>query len=86
MSLTFHHVKEGEFRRIAETQSITKLLAQESTVYPDKFHLVGIDPNNQIAYAVRHGRTPDLRIWRLDNLIKQIRGMGFEGVEVQLSN
>lgn len=84
--MKFHQVKEGEFRRLAETKSMTKLLAQESDLYPNKFHLVGIDQQNNIAYAIRHGRTPDLRVWRLDNLVSQIKEMGFSSIEVQLKH
>ncbi|MGF1903641.1 hypothetical protein [Aliivibrio salmonicida] len=84
MSIVFHQVKEGEFRRLAETKTMTKILAQESNEYSNKFHLVGIDQVNGIGYAVRHGRTADLRIWRLDNLVNQAREMGFKKVDVQL--
>ncbi|WP_254048942.1 hypothetical protein [Aliivibrio fischeri] len=63
MLIVFHQVKEGEFRRLAETKTMTKILAQESIEFPNKFHLVGIDQVNGIGYAVRHGRTADLRIW-----------------------
>ena len=84
--MKFHQVKEGEFRRLAETKSMTKLLAQESDLHPNKFHLVGIDQQNNIAYTIRHGRTPDLRVWRLDNLVSQIKEMGFSSIEVQLKH
>lgn len=84
MSIVFHQVKEGEFRRLAETKTMTKILAQESSEFLNKFHLVGIDQVNGIGYAVRHGRTADLRIWRLDNLVNQARDMGFQKIDVQL--
>ncbi|MDW6002319.1 hypothetical protein [Vibrio mangrovi] len=86
MSIIFYQVKEGEFRRLVETRTMTELLAQESKEFPNKFHLVGIDQKNGIAYAVRHGRTSDLRVWRLDNLVNQIREMGFQNLKVQLLN
>lgn len=83
--MKFRQVKEGEFRRLAETKTMTKLLAQESELYPAKFHLVGIDQHNNLAYAIRHGRTPNLRTWRLDNLVLQIKEMGFSSIEIQLT-
>ncbi|NMU67175.1 hypothetical protein HKA89_00150, partial [Vibrio parahaemolyticus] len=52
--VVFHQVKEGEFRRLAETRTMTKLIAQESKLHPNKFHLVGIDSGKGIAYAIRH--------------------------------
>ncbi|MFM2666611.1 hypothetical protein AAFX24_17405 [Vibrio mediterranei] len=82
--MIFHQLKEGEFRKIAETKSITKLVAQESEKYPNKFHLIGIDQVRQIGYAIRHGRTEELRVWRLDVLVNQIKSMGFEAIDVQL--
>lgn len=84
--VVFHQVKEGEFRRLAETRTMTKLIAQESKLHPNKFHLVGIDSGKGIAYAIRHGRTSDLRVWRLNILVNQVRDMGFENIEVQLIN
>ncbi|MDD9195745.1 hypothetical protein PVK62_07820 [Aliivibrio sp. S3MY1] len=48
------------------------------------FHLVGIDQVNGIGYAVRHGRTAELRIWRIDILVNQAREMGFQKIDVQL--
>ncbi|WP_317919334.1 hypothetical protein [Vibrio sp. MACH09] len=85
MPVKFHQVKEGEFRRLAETGTMTKILAQESQNMPNKFHLVGIDQTKGIAYAIRHARASELRIWRLDNLVNQIREMGFSDLEVQLT-
>ncbi|MGR6831207.1 hypothetical protein [Aliivibrio wodanis] len=84
MSIVFHQVKEGEFRRLAETKTMTKILAQESTEFPNKFHLVGIDQVNGIGYAVRHGRVAELRVWRIDILVNQVRDMGIEKIDVQL--
>ncbi|ACH64738.1 hypothetical protein ACTFQF_00305 [Aliivibrio fischeri] len=84
MSIVFHQVKEGEFRRLAETKTMTKILAQESSEIPNKFHLVGIDQVNGIGYAVRHGRTAELRVWRIDILVNQARDMGFQKIDVQL--
>ncbi|CAM3146361.1 hypothetical protein [Vibrio rarus] len=85
MSIAFHQVTEGEFRRLAETNTMTKILAQESSEISNKFHLIGIDQVNGIGYAVRHGRVAELRVWRLDNLINQARAMGFIKVDVQLT-
>jgi len=83
MSVTFYRVKEGEFSRLVETQSITKFIAQESELSPLKFSLVGINPEQQIAYIVRHGRCDELRTWRLDNLGAYIKKLGVERWEVQ---
>nr|WP_214651555.1 hypothetical protein [Vibrio anguillarum] len=63
---------------------MTKLYAQECEKTPNRFSLVGIDQLKGIAYAVRHGRTNELRTWRLDILINRVRKMGLSNVEVQL--
>lgn len=68
MAVAFNHVTEGEFTRLLATQSITRILARENEFEPLKFCLVGIDTNNKIAYAVRHGRCNELRHWRLNSL------------------
>jgi len=83
MSVTFYRVKEGEFSRLVETQSITKFIAQESESSALKFSLVGINPEQQLAYIVRHGRSDELRTWRLDNLGSYLKKLGVTRWEVQ---
>ena len=78
-------MKEGEFTRLLETQSITKLIAQESDDKPLKFHIVGINAASKLAYAMRHGRTDQLRTWRLDNLAKYLELFGVRNFEVQFN-
>ena len=85
MAVTFYQVKEGEFLRLVETQSITKFIAQESENLPQKFSLVGINPNQRVAYAVRHGRVDELRTWRLDNLALFLKKLGVFNWEVQFN-
>jgi len=85
MSVIFYRIKEGEFARLVETQSITKFIAQESESSPLKFSLVGINPNQQLAYIVRHGRSDELRTWRLDNLGAFLKKLGINRWEVQSS-
>ena len=86
MGITFYHVKEGEFARLVETKSITKIIAQESESTPLKFSLVGINPNQRIAYAVRHGRVDELRTWRLDNLASFLKKQQIFNWEVQFNS
>jgi len=83
MSITFYKIKEGEFSRLVETQSITKFIAQESENNPLKFSLVGINPAQKLAYMVRHGRNDDLRTWRLDTLGAFLKKLGVTNWEVQ---
>jgi len=83
MAVTFYRVKEGEFSRLVETQSITKFIAQESENDPLKFSLVGINPSQQLAYIVRHGRVDELRTWRLDTLGAFLKKLGVMSWEVQ---
>ncbi|MDP2560502.1 hypothetical protein [Psychrobium sp. 1_MG-2023] len=85
MGVTFYRVKEGEFSRLVETQSITKFIAQESEIYPLKFSLVGINHQQKLAYIVRHGRNDELRTWRLDNLGAFLKKLGVTNWEVQQS-
>ena len=85
MSITFYRVKEGEFARLVETESITKFIAQESDITLLKFSLVGINPNQRVAYAVRHGRADELRTWRLDNLASFLKKQGIFSWEVQFN-
>ncbi|PCH93977.1 MAG: hypothetical protein COB83_12780 [Gammaproteobacteria bacterium] len=83
MSVTFYNVKEGEFVRLMETNTITKIIAQESVEQTLKFCVVGINPNSNIAYAIRHGRVNEFRTWRLDNLAKFLKNLGVLSYEVQ---
>lgn len=83
MAIKFYRVKEGEFVRLMETQTITKIIAQESADLPMKFHIVGINPRSEIAYALRHGRTDKLRTWRLDNLGSFLKPLRISSWEVQ---
>jgi len=83
MSVKFYNVKEGEFVRLMETQCLTKVIAQESSDTPLKFHVVGINIQAQLAYAIRHGRTNELRTWRLDNLAAFLKEMKVTSWEVQ---
>lgn len=84
MPITFYNVKEGEFVRLMQTNTITKIIAQESIEQLLKFCVVGINPKTNIAYAIRHGRVNEFRTWRLDNLAKFLKGLGVETFEVQL--
>lgn len=83
MSVTFYNVKEGEFVRMMETNTITKIIAQESLEQNLKFCVVGINPKTNIAYAIRHGRTNEFRTWRLDNLARFLKNLGVLTYEVQ---
>jgi hypothetical protein len=83
MSVKFYNVKEGEFVRMMETNTITKIIAQESVDQELKFCVVGVNPNTNIAYAIRHGRVNEFRTWRLDNLAKFLKGLGVLSYEVQ---
>lgn len=83
MAKAFYRVKEGEFVRHLETQSITKVIAQESIEEPLKFVVVAINSNTQMAYAMRHGRIDELRTWRLDNLAKFLKKHNVNSFETQ---
>jgi len=83
MSVTVHNVKEGEFVRLMETHTITKIIAQESVDQLLKFCVVGINPETNIAYAIRHGRVDEYRTWRLDSLAGFLKGLGVRVWEVQ---
>ncbi|OCH42331.1 hypothetical protein [Aliivibrio fischeri] len=78
-------VKEGEFKRLIKTRTVTTLLAQESNVKDGKFSLFGIDENNQQGYAIRHGRVDVLRTWRIDVLSAFAKSLGFTSIEVYFS-
>ena len=83
MSVTFYKVKEGEFVRLFETKTITKIIVQESIEQELKFCVVGINPETNIAYAIRHGRINEYRTWRSDNLAKFLKGLGVVSYETQ---
>lgn len=83
--MKFSRVKEGEFKRLVETKTITTLIAQESNNEHNKFSLFGIDEKNQLGYAVRHGRIYELRTWRLDILSALVKSLGFTSIEVYFS-
>ena len=83
MVKAFYRVKEGEFVRHLETQTITKVIAQESVDEPLKFVVVAINSNTKIAYALRHGRVDELRTWRLGNLAKFLKKHNVKSFETQ---
>lgn len=83
MAITFYNVKEGEFVRLMQTKTITKIIAQESGELPLKFHVVGINSKTEMAYAIRHGRANHLRTWRLDNLGQFLKSLQVSNWEVQ---
>ena len=80
-SWKLNRIKEGEFVRQLETQSITKVIAQESPTEPQKFFVVAINANTEIAYVMRHGRSDEPRTWRLDNLARFLRKNGVASFE-----
>ncbi len=75
MANAFYRIKEGEFVRQLETQSITKVIE------PQKFFVVAINANTEIAYVMRHGRSDEPRTWRLDNLARFLRKNGVASFE-----
>jgi hypothetical protein len=85
MAVNFNHVTEGEFVRLLATQSITKVLIREAELEALRFCLVGIDTNNRIAYAVRHGRRNVLRHWRLNSLAALLKSHNVSHWEVQFT-
>jgi len=85
MAVKFYRVREGEFLRLMETQTIKKIIAQESTDVALKFHVVGINPNAEVAYAIRHGRVDELRTWRLDSLGAFLKPLKISSWEVQFN-
>ena len=85
MSVTFYQVTEGEFSRLVATKSIIKFIAQESEINPLKFTVVGVNPAQRLAYAMRHGRVNELRTWRLDNLAAYLKKLGVTNFEVQFN-
>ncbi|MFK3873052.1 hypothetical protein [Pseudoalteromonas rhizosphaerae] len=83
MSVEFNRVKEGEFLRLLKTQSVGKVIAQQSTV-DNKYHVIAVIAGQQIAYTVRHGRVDELRTWRLDNLAALLQSVGVKKFEIQM--
>lgn len=83
MTVKVYNVTEGEFIRLMQTKTITKLIAQESVNQPLKFCVVGVNPNTSMAYAIRHGRVNEYRTWRADNLAKFFKGLGVASYETQ---
>lgn len=83
MSIQFNRVKEGEFLRLLKTQSVGKVIAQQSAV-DNKYHVIAVIAGQQIAYTVRHGRADELRTWRLDNLAALLKSVGIKIFETQM--
>ncbi len=44
--MKFKRIKEGEFKRLIETKTISSMIAQESNHESNKFSLFGIDETN----------------------------------------
>lgn len=83
MGIQFNRVKEGEFLRLLKTQSVGKVIAQQSAV-DNKYHVIAVIAGQQIAYTVRHGRADELRTWRLDNLAALLKSVGIKIFETQM--
>ena len=83
MPKALYRVKEGDFVRHLEAGNIRKVIAQEAVYVPLKFVTVGINPDSQTAYVMRHGRTDKLRTWRLDNLASFLRKHEVKKFEVE---
>lgn len=82
--MKFERVKEGEFFRLAEAGVITDVIAQESDLNNNEFHVIGIVAAREIAYVIRHGRVDELRSWkRLDRLAQQLKERGIVKMQVQ---
>ena len=79
------HVKEGEFKRLAQLNAFEGVLAQESSTTANKFHLIGVNFSQQVQYAVRAGRTDTLRAWRMDHLTQLVKSLGIARMEVRFS-
>lgn len=80
--MEFIKVKEKEFKFIAEHKGFAKVLAQESQAYPERFHLIGINENK--AYVIRHGRTDDIRTWKMNSLIQLAKELKINNLDVSL--
>lgn len=83
MSVKFYRVTEGEFIRMIETKTISKVIAQESFDQPLKFHVAGLNEQTNIAYMMRHGRVNELRTWRLDRLAMFLKNLDVPTFETQ---
>lgn len=83
MAVKFYNITEGEFKRMIETKTISKIIAQESFDKPLKFHVAGLNEKTNIAYMMRYGRVNELRTWRLDNLGMFLKGLQIEVFETQ---
>lgn len=83
MSIVFHRVKEGEFKRMVEAGAIDEFVVQESKHITGKFHLLGIKPAERIGYTVRHGRVDELRTWRVDILAQLLKEWHVRSFKVQ---
>ena len=83
MNIKFNRVKEGEFLRLLQTKVFNKLIAQQQAG-TNKYHVIGVIAGQAIAYTVRHGRTDDLRTWRLDNMAAFLNKHGVTKFEIQM--
>lgn len=81
--MQFERIKEGEFKRLAQLNVFEGVLAQESSMTPNKFHLIGVSFTQQVQYAVRAGRTDTLREWRMDHLVTLVKSLGLTRMEVR---
>ena len=77
----FHKITEGEFIRLLQSGSISRVNAQEVRAGALKFAVVAINTSSQLAYVMRHGRIDEPRTWRLDNLAKFLSKHGVSGFE-----
>lgn len=77
------HIKEGEFKRLAQANAFDGVLAQESSKTSGKFHLIGVSLTRQAHYVVRAGRTDTLREWRLDHLAALVKSLGIMRMEIR---
>ncbi len=83
VAIKFHRMTQGEFTRMIETKTISKIIAQESAIKPLKFHVAGINEREGIAYIMRYGRVNELRTWRLDNLAIYLKDLNAPVFETQ---
>ncbi|MFM2588193.1 hypothetical protein [Vibrio sp. TBV020] len=83
--MKLEHIKEGEFKRLAQLGSFEAVLAQESSETENKFHLIGVNFTQQVQYVVRAGRTDTLRAWRMDHLTLLVKSLGVTRMEVRFS-
>ncbi|GGZ83068.1 hypothetical protein [Paraglaciecola chathamensis] len=77
------YLKEGAFAERLTDKAITRVIAQESKDDELKFFVFAINADTKTAYVMRHGRTNELRTWRLDNLAKFLKLHSVENFEVQ---